>query len=124
MSNFIIHIVPTDEGKWAVQAQGLDSADTYTTQGLAVARAWEIVQDCETAEVVVYGKAGAIDSNLLVSILNTPSEMLDGVSDAEDVVLRRVAERFAPSRARIKALIRNLPASTIDYSLENDDWPC
>jgi hypothetical protein len=46
------------------------------------------------------------------------------VHEAEEEALRHKALRITLSRTEQNALMDRLPASTIDYSLEDDELPC
>ena len=119
-----IHIVPTDGGEWAVQAQGTEPSSLHSTQGQAVARAWEMVGSRTVAEVIVHGRDGVIHSNLIVSRRNSSTEEAEFLDQAGEEALRRAAMSITPSWAELQALIERLPPSSIDYSREDDELPC
>ena len=119
-----IHIIPSIEGEWSVKVHEVESLGTFPTEGLAVARAWELARDRATAEVVVHSLTGNVRSNLLIQNLDEPTLSMDIYEDAEDEALCREAERKALSRADLRALMARIVPSTIDYSQEDDELPC
>ncbi len=123
-NNTTIHVVPAAGGEWAVQAQDDRESSVHPTRGLAVAKAWEMVESRATAEVVVHDEDGAIYSNLLIrrhELTSPDDEFLD---EASEEALRREALRITPSRAELHEMIGRLPVSSIDYSTEDDELPC
>jgi len=89
-----------------------------------VEKAWEMVETRPEVEIIVHERNGAIHSNLLIRRHQQDEIDPDFLDDAEEESLRQEAMRITPSRAELHELIRRLPASSIDYSREDDDLPC
>jgi Uncharacterized protein conserved in bacteria (DUF2188) len=126
-----LHVTPARGGEWAVKINETAGASSvHPSQSEAVAKAWELVHDLDGAEVVVHGADGQVRSSLTIRQVGPPMEVLrtsgqgDDLDEAEDVALRAEAERITPSGDRLKAMISRRAASTIDYSLEDDELPC
>ncbi len=119
-----IHVVPASGGEWAVQAHGSVPSSTHSTQGLAVAKVWEMVEFETEVEVVVHGNDGTIHSNLLIRRHESMTSQEEFFDEVEDEALRQEALRIMPSRAELQSLIKRLPPSSIDYSMEDDELPC
>jgi Uncharacterized protein conserved in bacteria (DUF2188) len=117
MSIGTLHIVPSLEtGEWFIR---IDEVYTpFPNQGEAIVRAWELVKDLAEAEVLIHGEDGRVRSSLTVRQFD------EDIQEAEDAALRVEAERITPSADRLRAMIARRPASTIDYSLEDDELPC
>jgi hypothetical protein len=112
------HVIPAKSGEWTIAAdEESDASNVYSSQSLAVARAWELVQDRTTAEVVVHGADGSILSNLSI-------RRVVPIDDVEDELLRQEAIRISPSRSDLDWLIDRLPPSKIHYDEEDDELPC
>jgi len=119
-----IHIVPTGQGQWSVQTPGAESSGVFPTQGLAVAKAWEMVGDHARTEVIVHAPDGGVHSNLSIQMIQTLLQTRDVYDDAEDETLCREVERLMPSFDELNELMARLPKSSIDYSQEDDELPC
>ena len=119
-----IHIVPAAGGDWAVRAEDARESSVHSTCGLAVARAWEMVESRPTAEVIVHGADGTIHSNLIIRRSESGSPLEEFLDDEAEEALRREAMRHTPSHAELRAMAERLPTSTIDYSREDDELPC
>lgn len=116
------HVTPAEGGEWAVEDGGMISV--HLTQGLAVAKAWELAQGRSTAEVVVHGPGGEVLSSLSIRrIAGVPIGRAEW-DDSEDEASRREAERITPDRSKLDALIDRLAPSRINYDHEDDDLPC
>src|SRR4051794_36965373 len=90
-----LHVTPEGES-WAVKLdESATPSSLHPTRGLAVASAFEMLQDGDGVEVLVHGEDGRVRSSLTI-------RRVDG-DEAEDASLRAEALRITPGLARLRA---------------------
>ena len=106
-----LHITPEGEA-WAVKLdESAAPSSVHPTRGLAVASAFEMLEDRDGAEVVVHDEDGRVRSSLTIRQVEA--------DDSDDPAARAKALRLAPSNARLRAgIARRLPVE--DADLEAD----
>ena len=111
----VLHITPEGEA-WAVKLdESAAPSSVHPTRGLAVAVAFEMLQDQDGAEVLVHGEDGQVRSSLTIR------QVVDDLDEAEDAALRAEALRITPSNERLRAMIGIIPLPPGDY--DNEEMP-
>jgi Uncharacterized protein conserved in bacteria (DUF2188) len=97
-----LHVTPEGEA-WAVKLdESATPSSVHPTRGLAVASAFEMLEDRDGAEVVVHHEDGRVRSSLTIRQAEA--------DDRDDPAARAEALRLAPSNARLLAgIARRLP---------------
>jgi hypothetical protein len=104
------HITPVEGGAWAVRlGEDASAASDHPTRGLAVAGAFEMLQDRDAAEILVHGEDGRVRSSLTIRQVD---------DEPEDAALRAEAPRITPSYAPLKAGIGKYPLPPGDFDAE------
>jgi hypothetical protein len=111
-----LHVTPEGEA-WAVKLdESAAPSSVHSTRLLAVASAFEMLQDRYGVEVLVHGEDGRVRSSLTIR------QVEDETDEAEDAALRAEALRRTPSYARIKAgIARRLPVEGADLDADPAD---
>ena len=128
----IMHINPAGSGEWAIKINEAGASSVQPSEGLAIARAWELVKELPEDEaevlVLVHEPDGRIRSSLTIRRFRPQFDRLptglDLDESLEDAALRARAESITPRRTQLDAMIARGSASTIDYSQEDDELPC
>ncbi len=119
-----IHIVPSAQGEWSVKTGSEESLEIFPSEGLALARAWDLVRDQVAAEVIIHLATRTVRLNLTTELPHPLEQMRYVYENAEDEALCRKAEQLMLNRANLQELMSRLPVSEIDYSQEDDELPC
>ena len=108
----VLHVTPEGEA-WAVKLdESAAPSSVHPTRGLAVASAFEMLQDRDGVEVLVHGEDGRVRSSLTIRQVD------DAIDEAEDAAIRAEALRITPSYARLKAGIGKYPLPPGDFDDE------
>ncbi len=96
-----LHVTP-EGGAWAVKLdESATPSSVHPTRGLAVATAFEMLQNRDAAEVFVHSEDGRVRSSLTIRQVEA--------DDSDDPAARAEALRLAPSNARLLAGIGKYP---------------
>jgi Uncharacterized protein conserved in bacteria (DUF2188) len=110
-----LHIQP-ENGAWAVKLdESAEPVSVHPTKGLAVASAFEMLQDQDGVEILIHGEDGRVRSSVTI-------HQVDDLTEAEDAALRAEALRITPSNERLRAIIaRRLPVEGADLEADPAD---
>jgi Uncharacterized protein conserved in bacteria (DUF2188) len=119
-----LHVTP-EGGSWAVRTEGSAApSSVHSTQGLAIASAFEMIKHRDRVLVLVHGQDGRLRSSLTIRQVDEDfdEDFDEDLDEAEEAALRAEAMRITPSYDRLRAgIARRLPVEGADLEADPAD---